>query len=76
MSDLLSVPLKKPTDVDVTRPLNNLIKSSYSSLGVEKIAEISESVNKFNQQRNSAVWKAFEKFESSLEIIYGYVKKK
>lgn len=72
MSDLLSVPLKKPTDVDVTRPLNNLIKSSYSSLGVEKIAEISESVNKFNQQRNSAVWKAFEKFESSLEIIYGY----
>ncbi|XP_062544866.1 programmed cell death 6-interacting protein isoform X2 [Armigeres subalbatus] len=72
MSDLLSVPLKKPTDVDVTRPLNNLIKSSYSSLGPEKISEISDSVNKFNQQRNSAVWKAFEKFESSLEIVYGY----
>lgn len=71
MSDLLSVPVKKPTDVDVTRPLNNLIKSSYSNLGSEKIVEISESVNKFNQQRNSAVWKAFEKFESSLEILYG-----
>lgn len=72
MSDLLSVPLKKPTDVDVTRPLNNLIKSSYSSLRSEKMAEISESVNKFNQQRTTAVWKAFEKYESSLEIIYGY----
>lgn len=73
MSDLLSVPLKKPTDVDVTRPLNNLIKSSYSSLGPEKMAEISESVNKFNQQRTTSVWKAFEKYESSLEILYGFV---
>lgn len=72
MSDLLSVPLKKPTDVDVTRALNNFIKSTYNNLGPEKLAEISESVNKFNQQRNTAVWKAFEKYESSLEIIYGY----
>lgn len=73
MSDLLSVPLKKPTDVDVTRTLNNFIKSSYNNLGPEKMAEISESVNKFNQQRTTAVWKAFEKYESSLEIVYGFV---
>lgn len=72
MTELLSAPLKKPTDVDIVRPLDNLIKSAYSNLTLEKKAEITEAINKFSQQRNTAVWKVFEKFESSLEIIYAY----
>ncbi|XP_058457648.1 programmed cell death 6-interacting protein [Malaya genurostris] len=72
MMDLLNVPLKKPSDVDMVRPLTNLIKSSYCNLGPEKLEEIEEAINKFNQQRSTAIWKVFEKYENSLEIIYGY----
>ncbi|XP_055628547.1 programmed cell death 6-interacting protein [Toxorhynchites rutilus septentrionalis] len=72
MTELLSVPLKKPADVDLIRPLNNLIKCSYNNLGPEKITELDEAVNKFSQQRNTAIWKVFDKYESSLEIIYSY----
>ncbi|XP_039450183.1 programmed cell death 6-interacting protein isoform X1 [Culex pipiens pallens] len=72
MSELLSVPLKKPTDVDLVRPLNNLIKSSYTNLGPSKLSGIEQAVSKFNYQRNAAVWKGFEKSENALEIIYAY----
>lgn len=68
MSDLLSVPLKKPAEVDVVKPLKNLILSSYGSS--DKIANYTEAVNEFSKLRNTAIWKFFEKFESSLDIVY------
>ncbi|XP_072394726.1 programmed cell death 6-interacting protein [Diabrotica undecimpunctata] len=70
MADLLSVPLKKPSDVDIITPLKNLIQSRYST--ADKPEDCSEAINEFSKQRNNAIWKAFEKYESSLEIIYGY----
>ncbi|CAG9863793.1 unnamed protein product [Phyllotreta striolata] len=70
MSELLSVPLKKPSDVDIITPLKNLIQSRYST--ADKPEDCSEAVNEFSKLRNNAIWKAFEKYESSLEIIYGY----
>lgn len=72
MTELLSVPLKKPTDLDLVRPLVNLIKSSYNNLGISKLSEIEQSISKFNQQRNASVWKAYEKSENSLELYYTY----
>lgn len=74
MTDLLSVPVKKSSEVDMVKPLKNLIQSTYSSSnpGEEGTApNYSEAVSEFNKQRNTAIWKFFEKYESSLEIVYG-----
>ena len=70
MAELLSVPLKKPTDVDIAKPLKNLIDSSYST--ADKQEDYSEQINEFSKLRNTALWRAFEKYESSLEVIYRY----
>lgn len=72
MSELLVVPLKKPSEVDVVKPLKNLIQSSYSGNDSANAVDHSEAINEFSKLRNTAIWKAFEKYESSLEILYGY----
>lgn len=73
MSELLVVPLKKPTEVDVEKPLKNLIHSAYST---SENVDYSEAVSEFAKLRNNAVWKAFEKNGAALEILSGYVQKK
>ncbi|XP_015515256.1 programmed cell death 6-interacting protein [Neodiprion virginianus] len=70
MADLIAVPLKKPSDVDIVKPLTNVIKSTYNSADNQK--DYTESINEFNKLRNNALWRAFEKYESSLEVIYSY----
>lgn len=67
MADLLVVPLKKPTDVDVVKPLKNLIQSAYSNSSTDYTVP----VNDFSKLRNSAVWKAFEKNDGALDILCG-----
>jgi len=68
MAELLAVPLKKPSDVDIVKPLKNLIASSYST--ADKPHDYSEAINEFNKLRTNAVWRVFEKYESSLEVVY------
>nr|XP_003699475.1 PREDICTED: programmed cell death 6-interacting protein [Megachile rotundata] len=70
MAELIAVPLKKPSDVDVIKPLTNVIKSTYNSSSNQK--DYTEAINDFSKLRNNALWRAFEKFESSLEVIYSY----
>lgn len=70
MAELLSVPLKKPTDVDIVKPLKNLISSSYST--ADKPQDFSEAINELSKLRTNAVWRVFEKYESSLEVVYSY----
>ncbi|KAG5675004.1 hypothetical protein PVAND_004944 [Polypedilum vanderplanki] len=67
--DLITVPLKKPYEVDLVKPLKNIIQSTNV-----KQADNSqiEKINSFNKQRNHAVFKVFEKNEAALEAIYGY----
>ncbi|KAH8363633.1 hypothetical protein KR084_012523 [Drosophila pseudotakahashii] len=72
MSKFLGVPLKKPSEVDVVKPLNNLIQSTYNGATEEEKAKYAEAVNEFSKQRNNAIWKFFEKYEASLEIVYAY----
>lgn len=67
--ELLTVPLKKTNEVDLVKPLKNLIQSSNvkqsdNSQNIEKI-------NSLNKQRNHAVFKVFEKNDAALEAIYG-----
>lgn len=69
MADLISVPLKKPSDVDLVKPLKNLIQSRYST--ADKPEDYSEAIAELAKIRSNAVWRVFEKFESSLEVIYG-----
>lgn len=70
MAEVLAVPLKKPSDVDVVKPLKNLISSSYST--ADKPQDYSEAINELSKLRTNAVWRVFEKYESSLEIVYSY----
>ncbi|XP_001357901.2 programmed cell death 6-interacting protein [Drosophila persimilis] len=72
MSKFLSVPLKKPSEVDIVKPLNNLIQSTYNGASEEEKAKYLEAVNEFAKQRNTAIWKFFEKYEASLEVVYAY----
>lgn len=68
MAELIAIPLKKPTDVDIVKPLTNVIKSTYNSSNVQK--DYTEAISEFNKLRTNALWRAFEKYESSLEVIY------
>jgi programmed cell death 6-interacting protein len=65
--DLITVPLKKPSEVDLVKPLKNMIQSANV-----KQADNSqiEKINSFSKQRNHAVFKVFEKNEAALEAIY------
>ncbi|XP_011862723.1 PREDICTED: programmed cell death 6-interacting protein isoform X2 [Vollenhovia emeryi] len=68
MAELVAIPLKKPSDVDVVKPLTNVIRSTYSGTGKDYADAIAE----FSKLRNNALWRAFEKYESSLQVIYSY----
>lgn len=68
MAELLSIPLKKPSDVDIVTPLKNLIQSRYST--ADQPEDYSDQILEFSKLRNNAIWRAFEKYESSLEVIY------
>ncbi|XP_008545524.1 programmed cell death 6-interacting protein [Microplitis demolitor] len=70
MAELIAVPLKKPSDVDVIKPLTNVIKSTYNSATNQK--DYTEAISEFSKLRSNALWRAFEKYESSLEVIYNY----
>lgn len=65
MSELLVVPLKKSSEVDVEKPLKNLIYSLYNLAAVDH----SESISEFAKLRNSAISKASGISDSSLDIL-------
>lgn len=67
--DLLTVPLKKPSEVDLVKPLKNIIQST--NIKPADNSQI-EKINSFNKQRNHAVFKVFEKNDAALEAIYAY----
>ncbi|KOB73315.1 putative programmed cell death 6-interacting protein [Operophtera brumata] len=66
MAELLVIPFKKSSDVDLVKPLKNLIQSTYNS--GENNEDFSDALNELSRLRTSAIWKVFEK--SSLDVIY------
>ncbi|XP_050463893.1 programmed cell death 6-interacting protein [Cataglyphis hispanica] len=70
MAELIAIPLKKPSDVDIIKPLTNVIKSTYNNPGNRK--DYTDAIAEFSKLRNNALWRAFEKYESSLQVIYSY----
>nr|XP_018902852.1 PREDICTED: programmed cell death 6-interacting protein [Bemisia tabaci] len=70
MAELITVPHKKPADVDVIGPLKNLFAANYSS--ADNPEDYTDQINEFSKLRSNAVWRSIEKTEASLEVIYGY----
>lgn len=70
MAELIAIPLKKPCGVDIVKPLTNVIKSTYSGSNNQK--DYTEAIEELSVLRKNALWRAFEKYESSLEVIYNY----
>ncbi|KAL7291060.1 hypothetical protein TKK_0015193 [Trichogramma kaykai] len=70
MTEWIYIPLKKASDIDVSKPLLNAFKSIYSGTSGQK--DYSDIVESFSKLRKNALWKAFEKSESALEILYRY----
>ncbi|KDR23230.1 programmed cell death 6-interacting protein [Zootermopsis nevadensis] len=70
MADLLAVPMKKPSEIDIVKPLKNLISSSYST--ADNPQDYGEAISELSKLRNNAIWRVYEKYESSLEIVYSY----
>lgn len=68
MAELLFVPFKKSSDVDIVKPLKNLIQSTYNS--GENTEDYTDALNELSRLRTNAVWKVFEK--TSLDTIYRY----
>ncbi|KAF5294646.1 hypothetical protein FQA39_LY02778 [Lamprigera yunnana] len=64
MADLLAVPLKKPSEVDIINPLKNLIQSRYST--ADQPEDYSDQINEFSKLRNNAIWRAFENYYDQL----------
>lgn len=68
--ELLTVPLKKTNEVDLVKPLKNLIQSANIKQSESSQSQNIDKINSFNKQRNHAVFKVFEKNEAALEAIY------
>ncbi|KAG7310188.1 hypothetical protein JYU34_004740 [Plutella xylostella] len=64
MAELLAVPFKKSSDVDIVKPLKNLIQSTYNT------EEYSDALTELSRLRSNAIWKIFEK--SNLEYLNSY----
>ncbi|XP_022826361.1 apoptosis-linked gene 2-interacting protein X 1 [Spodoptera litura] len=67
-SELLFVPFKKGSDVDIIKPLRNLINSTYNTS--DQHEDYTDALNELSRLRANAIWKVFEK--TSLEVIYNY----
>lgn len=65
-SELLFVPFKKGSDVDIIKPLRNLINSTYNT--GDQHEDYTDALNELSRLRTNAIWKVFEK--TSLEVIY------
>ncbi|XP_043544794.1 programmed cell death 6-interacting protein isoform X4 [Chiloscyllium plagiosum] len=66
----VSVPLKKSSEVDLAKPLSKFIQSTYPS--GESQAEYVKAAEELNSLRKSAVCRALDKHDSSLEILLRY----
>lgn len=68
-ADTFGVPLKKASDIDLLKPLKNLITSRYQTADQESYVS---AINDLARLRNSAVCRTLDNHESSLETLYRY----
>lgn len=66
MADILSVPLKKTSDVDLVKPLKNLIALRFST--ADNPENFSSAITEMNKLRTLACIRAMDKHEASIEV--------
>ncbi|XP_050432887.1 programmed cell death 6-interacting protein [Adelges cooleyi] len=67
---MLAVPVKRASDVNIVKPLKNLISSHYNSS--DNPEDYTEAINELSKLRSQALWKVLDKYDNSLELIYSY----
>ncbi|XP_077563185.1 programmed cell death 6-interacting protein-like protein AliX [Haemaphysalis longicornis] len=70
MAVYLAVPLKKTSEVDLIKPLANVISTYYST--ADEQSNYNEALTELNKLRMNATWRTLDKHESSLDIMYRY----
>ncbi|XP_072532317.1 programmed cell death 6-interacting protein isoform X1 [Salminus brasiliensis] len=70
MATFISVPLKKSSEVDLSKPLSKFVASTYPA--GEEQTEYLRAVDELNKLRKSALGRPLDKHESSLEILLRY----
>ena len=68
MTDLLSVPLKKASEVDLGKPLKNLISSLYSTS--DRPEDFSSAISELSRTRSQALSKNLDKSLPAFEMLY------
>ena len=69
MTELLSVPLKKSNDIDITKPLKNLISSTYST--ADQPVDCTDAISDLQKLRNGTT-KNPDRSEASVEAMMKY----
>lgn len=69
-ANYLAVPLKKTSEVDIIKPLANVISAYYST--ADDPSNYNEALTELNKLRMNATWRTLDKHESSLDIMYRY----
>lgn len=70
-ASFLCVPLKKSSDVDLSKPLRTYISSTFKTSD-DGSTESDEAVSEFNKLRSKAVMQPLDKHESSLDVLMRY----
>ena len=71
MADILSVPLKKTSEIDLVKPLKNLIALRFST--ADNPENFNDAISEMNKLRSLACVRALDKNESSIEINARYL---
>ena len=69
MTEILPIPLKKATDLDITKSLKNLISSTYSS--ADQPVDCSDAISDLQKLRNVATRNP-DRSEASLDAMMKY----
>ncbi|XP_063368295.1 programmed cell death 6-interacting protein [Cydia amplana] len=65
MAELIAVPLKKSADVELVKPLRNLLQNTY-----EGAEDCTDSLTELARLRSDAIWKVYDR--ASLDVLYSY----
>ena len=70
MADILSVPLKKTSEIDLVKPFKNLIALRFST--ADNPENFNDAISELNKLRSLACVRAMDKNEAAVEIIARY----
>lgn len=73
MAEILSVPLKKHSEIDIINPLTNLIKGSYST--ADNPENYTSEITELSELRSCATRYSLAKQESALDYLFRQVSK-